>query len=41
MKKTPQEKQKYEELNRQIATEMLYLAKRTKELVTEQEGVAE
>jgi arsenate reductase len=39
--KTPQEKQKYEELNRQIATEMLYLAKRTKELVTEQEGVAE
>lgn len=35
--KTPEEKQKYEELNRQIATEMLYLAKRTKDLISEQE----
>lgn len=39
--KTAQEKQKYEELNRQIATEMLYLAKRTKELISEGENAAE
>ncbi len=39
--KTPQEKQKYEELNLQIATEMLYLAKKTKDLIWEQENAAE
>jgi arsenate reductase len=39
--KTPQEKQKYEELNRQIATEMLYLAKKTKDLIKAQETVEE
>ncbi len=39
--KTPLEKQKYEELNRQIATEMLYLAKKTKDLLKAQEAVEE
>ncbi len=39
--KTPAEKQKYTELNLQIATEMLYLAKRTKDLILEQKNTGE
>ena len=39
--KTPEEKQKYEELNRQIAMEMLYLAKKTKDLISAQENAGE
>ena len=39
--KTPEEKQKYEELNRQIAIEMLYLAKKTKDILAEQQNVEE
>jgi arsenate reductase len=39
--KTPQEKEKYNELNKQVAIEMLYLAKKTKELVFKKENTFE
>ena len=39
--KTQQEKQKYTELNNQIATEMLFLAKRTKEYIIMNDNASE
>jgi arsenate reductase len=35
---TPQEKQKYSELNRQISIEMLYLAEKTREVIEDEKG---